>query len=126
MKKDFIKELAELINKHGLEKEMRDTPDYILAQVCVDAMAVFTEAIDRRDKYHGFKKADEQNHEENKSLFDVCKECEERYKCTVYLSTLPKEALGKIISETDDKEVKTAIAKVLSGNVFGMNMFLGR
>lgn len=25
MKKDFIKELAELINKHGLEKEMRDT-----------------------------------------------------------------------------------------------------
>nr|DAD82465.1 MAG TPA: hypothetical protein [Siphoviridae sp. ctHMI2] len=33
MKKDFIKELAELINKHSLEKEMRDTPDYILAQV---------------------------------------------------------------------------------------------
>lgn len=29
MKKEFIKELAELINKHGLEKEMRDTPDYI-------------------------------------------------------------------------------------------------
>lgn len=42
MKKEFIKELAELINKHGLEKEMRDTPDYILAQVCVDAMAVFS------------------------------------------------------------------------------------
>lgn len=27
MKKAFIKELAELINKHGLEKEMRDIPD---------------------------------------------------------------------------------------------------
>lgn len=58
MKKDFIKELAELINKHGLEKEMRDTPDYILAQVCVDAMAVFSEAIARRDEWHGFKEAD--------------------------------------------------------------------
>lgn len=61
MKKDFIKELAELINKHGLEKEMRDTPDYILAQVCVDAMAVFSEAIARRDEWHGFRKADEKN-----------------------------------------------------------------
>ena len=56
MKKDFIKELAELINKHGLEKEMRDTPDYILAQVCVDAMAVFSEAIASRDEWHGFRK----------------------------------------------------------------------
>ena len=45
MKKDFKQELIELINKHSLEKEMRDTPDYILAQVCVDAMAVFSEAI---------------------------------------------------------------------------------
>lgn len=26
MKKDFKQELTELINKHGLEKEMRDTP----------------------------------------------------------------------------------------------------
>lgn len=45
MKKDFKQELTELINKHSLEKEMRDTPDFILAQVCIDAMAVFTEAI---------------------------------------------------------------------------------
>lgn len=37
MKKDFKQELTELINKHGLEKEMRDTPDFILAQVCIDA-----------------------------------------------------------------------------------------
>lgn len=43
MKKDFKQELTELINKHGLEKEMRDTPDFILAQVCIDAMAVFSE-----------------------------------------------------------------------------------
>lgn len=50
MKKDFKQELTELINKHGLEKEMRDTPDYILAEICIDAMAVFTEAIARRDE----------------------------------------------------------------------------
>lgn len=37
MKKDFKQELTELINKHGLEKEMRDTPDYILAEICIDA-----------------------------------------------------------------------------------------
>lgn len=56
MKKDFKQELTELINKHGLEKEMRDTPDYILAEICIDAMAVFTEAIARRDEWHGFRK----------------------------------------------------------------------
>ena len=38
MEKEFIKELAELINKHGLEKEMRDTPDCISAQVCENAI----------------------------------------------------------------------------------------
>lgn len=38
MKKDFKQELTELINKHCLEKEMRDTPDFILAQVCIDAI----------------------------------------------------------------------------------------
>ena len=31
-RKEFIKEFAELINKHGLEKEMKDTPGYILAE----------------------------------------------------------------------------------------------
>ena len=36
---------------------MRDTPDFILAQVCIDAMAVFSEAIARRDEWHGFRKA---------------------------------------------------------------------
>jgi hypothetical protein len=58
MKKDFKQELTELINKHGLEKEMRDTPDYILAEICIDAMAVFTEAIALRDEWHGFRKAE--------------------------------------------------------------------
>lgn len=48
MKKDFKQELTELINKHGLEKEMRDTPDFILAQVCIDAMTVFSDAIARQ------------------------------------------------------------------------------
>lgn len=56
MKKDFKQELTELINKHGLEKEMRDTPDFILAQVCIDAMAVFSEAIARRDEWARIQK----------------------------------------------------------------------
>lgn len=68
MKKEFIKELAELINKHGLEKEMSDTPDYILAQVCVNAMAVFSEAIARRDKWHGFRKIGAEKPNEEQKL----------------------------------------------------------
>lgn len=81
MKKYFIKELAELINKYGLEKEMRDTPDYILAQVCVDAMAVFSEAIARRDEWHGFRKADEKNAKDAKRNYpDDCNICKDRFK----------------------------------------------
>ena len=68
MKKDFKQELTELINKHSLEKEMRDTPDFILAQVCIDAMAVFTEAIARRDEWYGFRKADEKSSQDAKQI----------------------------------------------------------
>lgn len=68
MKKDFKQELTELINKHGLEKEMRDTPDYILAEICIDARAVFTEAIARRGEWHGFRKADEKSSQDANTI----------------------------------------------------------
>lgn len=58
MEKDFKQELTELINKHGLEKEMRDTPDFILARIAVEAMEMFTRASAHRDDYHGFRTAD--------------------------------------------------------------------
>ena len=60
MKKDFKQELTELINKHGLEKEMRDTPDFILAQVCIDAMAVIPGRIgeSKRNRNNTFVNAD--------------------------------------------------------------------
>lgn len=81
MKKDFKQELTELINKHGLEKEMRDTPDFILAQVCIDAMAVFSEAIARRDEWHEFRKADEKSSQDAKHNYpDDCNICKDRFK----------------------------------------------
>ena len=60
MKKEFIQELTELINKHGMEKVFGDTPDFILAKVAFHAMAVFGEATKERDNWHGFRKADEE------------------------------------------------------------------
>lgn len=114
MKKEFIKELAELINKHGLEKEMRDTPDYILAQVCVDAMAVFSEAIDRRDKWHGFRKADEKSSKDAKHNYpNDCNICKDRFKCADYMRTQPIANLIQRFKTTKDKEEKAAIAGLL-------------
>lgn len=114
MKKEFIKELAELINKHGLEKEMRDTPDYILAQVCVDAMAVFSEAIARRDEWHGFRKADEKNAKDAKRNYpDDCNICKDRFKCADYMRTQPISNLIQRFKTTKDKEEKEAIAGLL-------------
>lgn len=111
MKKDFIKELAELINKHSLEKEMGDTPDYILAQVCVGAMAVFSEAIARRDEWHGFRKADEKNATDAKR--DDCNICKDRFKCADYMRTMSISSLIQRCKTTKDREEKAAIAGLL-------------
>lgn len=54
----FLKEIAEVINRNSLEAHFNDTPDYILAEVAVEAMENFAEASARRDNYHGFKEAD--------------------------------------------------------------------
>lgn len=114
MKKEFIKELAELINKHGLEKEMRDTPDYILAQVCVDAMAVFSEAVARRDEWHGFRQADEKSAKDAKRNYpDDCNICKDRFKCADYMTTQPISNLIQRFKTTKDKEEKAAIAGLL-------------
>lgn len=115
MKKDFIKELAELINKHGLEKEMRDTPDYILAQVCVDAMAVFTEAIARRDEWYGLRNADaEKPKEEQKPESKIdCSKCEFRMKCAENLSKCKISELIEYFKKTGDRMEKMMINAVL-------------
>lgn len=114
MKKDFKQELTELINKHSLEKEMRDTPDYILAQVCVDAMAVFSEAIARRDEWYGFRKADEKNAKDAKRNYpEDCNICKDRFKCAGYMKTQPIANLIQCFKTTTDKEGKTAIAGLL-------------
>jgi len=114
MKKDFKQELTELINKHSLEKEMRDTPDFILAQVCIDAMAVFSEAIARRDEWHGFRKADEKSSQDAKHNYpDDCNICKDRFKCADFMRTQPIANLIQRFKTTTDKEEKTAIAGLL-------------
>lgn len=45
----FLKEIAEVINRNSLEAHFNDTPDYILAEVAVEAMENFAEASARRD-----------------------------------------------------------------------------
>lgn len=111
MKKDFKQELTELINKHGLEKEMRDTPDFILAQVCIDAMAVFSEAIASCDEWHEFRKADEKSSQDAKHNYpDDCNICKDRFKCADFMRTQPIANLIQRFKTTTDKEEKTAIA----------------
>lgn len=110
MKKDFKQELTELINKHSLEKEMRDTPDFILAQVCIDAMAVFSEAIARRDEWHGFRKADEKSSQDAKhNYLDDCNICKDRFKCADFMRTQPIANLIQRMIKTNDEEERKAI-----------------
>ena len=109
MKKDFKQELTELINKHGLEKEMRDTPDFILAQVCIDAMAVFSDAIARRDEWHEFRKADEKSSQDAKHNYpDDCNICKDRFKCADFMRTQPIANLIQRMRKTNDEEERKA------------------
>lgn len=110
MKKDFKQELTELINKYSLEKEMRDTPDFILAQVCIDAMAVFSDAIARRDEWHEFRKADEKSSQDAKHNYpDDCNICKDRFKCAGYMKTQPFANLIQRTGKTNDEEERKAI-----------------
>lgn len=59
--KSFAKELAELINRHSIEREFNDTPDYVLAGIAIDAMQQFARSSAQRDKYHEFSTADNKN-----------------------------------------------------------------
>lgn len=51
MKKEvFAKQLAELINRHGVEREYNDTLDYILANVAIGALEQFAQNSKVRDE----------------------------------------------------------------------------
>lgn len=114
MKKDFEKELTELINKHGMEKVFGDTPDFILAKVAFHAMAVFGEATKERDNWHGFRKADEKSSQDAKHNYpDDCNICKDRFKCADYMRTQPIANLIQRFKTTKDKEEKAAIAGLL-------------
>lgn len=59
MKKEvFAKELAGLINHLSLESVFNNTPDYVLANVAIEAMEQFARNSARRDDYHEFRTAD--------------------------------------------------------------------
>ena len=93
---------------------MRDTPDYILAQVCIDAMAVFSDAITRRDEWYGSRKADEKSSQDAKHNYqDDCNICKDRFKCADYMRTQPISNLIQRFKTTKDKEEKGAIAGLL-------------
>ena len=57
-REQFIKEIAEVVNRNSMEKAFNDTPDFILARIAVEAMEMFTRASAHRDDYHGFRTAD--------------------------------------------------------------------
>lgn len=109
MNKNFEKKLTELINKHGMEKEFGDTPDFILAKVAIVSMMNFSAATQERDKWHGFKKADRPK-PENFKFPEDCKKCGKRFKCISFLLQEPISTLTERLQQTDDKEEINTIA----------------
>lgn len=77
-------------------------------------MAVFSEAIARRDEWHGFRAADEKSAQDAKRNYpDVCNICKDRFKCADYMRTQPISNLIQHFKTTNDKEEKAAIAGLL-------------
>lgn len=112
--REFEKDLAKLINKHGLESRLGDTPDYLLAHVAFQAMAEFGMAAKERDKWHGFRKADEKSLQDAKHNYpDDCNICKDRFKCADFMRTQSIVNLIQRFKTTTDKEEKTVIAGLL-------------
>ena len=93
---------------------MRDTPDFILAQVCIDAMAVFSEAIARRDEWHGFRRQTKRvRRMQNTITRMIAIFAKTVFKCADFMRTQPIANLIQRFKTTTDKEEKTAIAGLL-------------
>lgn len=112
--REFEKDLAKLINKHGLESRLGDTPGYLLAHVAFQAMAEFGMAAKERDKWHGFRKTDEKSAKDAKRNYpDDCNIRKDRFKCADYMETQPIANLIQRFKTSKDKEGKAAIAGLL-------------
>lgn len=73
-------------------------------------MAVFTEAIARRDEWHGFRKADEKSSQDAKHNYpDDCNICKDRFKCADFMRTQPIANLIQRMRKTNDEEERKAI-----------------
>lgn len=48
----FETELRMLINKHSLEGESADTPDFVLANYLLDCLDAFTSAVKKRNDWY--------------------------------------------------------------------------
>ena len=47
----LIKEFAEVINRNSLE-EGSNTPDYVLAKMLVDTLAIYNEIVQTKEQWH--------------------------------------------------------------------------
>ena len=52
MKPDFVIELASLLNRHGVDTKL-GTPDFILADVMIDALGMADKLTCRREAWFG-------------------------------------------------------------------------
>lgn len=51
----FVRELGDVINKHRMEGESGDTPDFILGEYLRNCLRIFDQAVKARDKWYGNK-----------------------------------------------------------------------
>jgi len=54
MKRTFLKEISEVINRYSKENGS-NTPDFILAKYVEDCIRVFNEAVNTRSDWYGHK-----------------------------------------------------------------------
>lgn len=50
---DFERDLAAVVNKHGIEAYAANTPDFVIAKLMVQALAVYTAAMVSTEMWYG-------------------------------------------------------------------------
>lgn len=102
--KDFARELAELINRHGIDAKL-NTNDWILADMLVDTLSAYAKANALRDKMANRTDRPEGKRESRKpKAFDVPKEFTDMEELVAEFLPVAKVELHRIyVQQTRNK-----------------------
>ena len=79
-KKQLIKDIAKIINKHSLETELNNTPDFILAEMVVDFLENYKKTSENRNNLLGAFTSGDRYYAHKSKVIDLYEKLKDWYQ----------------------------------------------